>query len=60
MKAQNKNYQLPIYKGCNAQNYINKGKKYDPLFSTAQIIQLIFALFFIFYFLGHALISVGA
>ena len=60
MKTQNKKYQLPIAKGCNAQNYFNKGKKYQPLFSTAQILQISFALFFILYFLGHALIAIGA
>jgi len=37
-----------------------QNNKTQKLFSTAQILQLIFALFFIFYFLGHALIAVGA
>lgn len=34
--------------------------KTGKLFSTAQILQILFALFFIFYFLGHALIAIGA
>ena len=34
--------------------------KTEKLFSTAQLIQLIFGLFFLFYFLGHALDAAGA
>ena len=37
-----------------------QNNKTEKIFSTAQILQILFALFFIFYFLGHALISVGA
>ena len=37
-----------------------QNNKTEKLFSTAQIIQIIFGLFFIFYFLGHALIAAGA
>lgn len=37
-----------------------QNNKTEKLFSTAQLIQLIFGLFSLFYFLGHALVSVGA
>jgi hypothetical protein len=57
MKKQNENFQLPVAKGCNSRNFTNKGEKYEPLFSTAQILQILFALFFFFYFLGYHLIK---
>lgn len=37
-----------------------QNNKTQKAFSTAQILQILFALIFFFYFLGHALIAVGA
>jgi len=34
-----------------------QNNKTEKLFSTAQILQILFALFFIFYFLGYHLIK---
>ncbi len=37
-----------------------QNNKTEKLFSTAQLLQIFFALFFFFYFLGHALIAANA